>query len=80
MTGKSPTSETTEDIPARIEAILRGEHKPAALEATPIPPWYGQTAVDACNKWLDMWERSRAPQPGDDAFYQSNAIGWASRP
>jgi hypothetical protein len=74
--GKSPT---TEDIPARIEAILRGEHK-AALEATPIPPWYGQTAVDACNKWLDMWERSRATQPQDESFYQSNAIGWASRP
>ncbi len=70
----------SDDVRDRIEAILSGEHKVAVLEATPIPPWFGQTAVDACNKWLDMWERMHATQPQDDPFYQSNAIGWASRP
>lgn len=60
----------------RIDAILRGEYERVVLEATPIPSWYGQTAVDATHKWLDMWERMH---PRDEAFYQSNAIGWASR-
>ena len=69
---------------ARIEAILRGEvvvpHSTAGL----IPLYWGPdaTAADVAARWLGIWRRAEAAgrmMPGDAAFYQANAIGWASR-
>lgn len=69
----------------RAERILRGEDitlAAAAIEAGTIPSYYGAdaTAADVCTEWLRMWDRMKATRPGDEWFYLSNAIGWASRP
>lgn len=65
----------------RIERILRGERIVTAATAT-IPAYYGPNATTAevCRSWLSMWQRmAEIMNPADVAFYQSNAIGWASR-
>lgn len=70
----------------RIERILRGEEiaRLVASDAGTIPRYYGARAMasDVCVTWLLIWRNSVLDgkmRPGDEAFYQSNAIGWASR-
>jgi hypothetical protein len=69
------------EVVERIERILRGEQierEEALIEAGRVPAWYGaRTTSDVASLWLGWLGSSNAL---DLPFYQSNAIGWASRP
>ena len=70
------------EIYARVERLMRGEELARRVEheAGKIPSFYGANATswDVCEAWLRIW-RMATLKPGEEAFYQSNAIGWASR-
>lgn len=76
---------TGAEILARIDRLVAGKDaietdEPPILDAGKIPYWYGvQTADEVCTVWLRMWDGVKARYPRDEAFYLSNAIGWASR-